>query len=111
MTTVEKLEQLKYRSTKYEIVATDGNRTVFVMYSQKSGRAILDGIRANDFKRLYMLAKTTGTDANAWEYQKGGIACGKWTIKPSGRTQREAVCSELAESIYGAVVTADNTDK
>ena len=104
MTTTEKLESLKYRSTKYEIIATNGDRTVFVMYSQKSGRAILDGIRADDFKRLYMLAKTTNTDPNAWEYQKQGIVNGKWIIKPSGRTQREAIGSELSDSIYSESV-------
>jgi hypothetical protein len=95
-------------ATRYEIIATNGERTILVGYtSRKNQRGILDMLTAKlddvEFARLYMLATATKTQPSSWEAfgRKPEVASGDWTVKFSGRTQRE-VCTlgELALSIY-----------
>ena len=107
MTQAQKIERLKYHGTSYEIVATNGERAVFVMYSAKSGQSIYRGMQADNWKRLRMLSDVVGVPAESWGYDRKGINSGSWVIKASGRTQREAILSgELQDSIYNQVVNA-----
>jgi len=100
-----KLERLKNISTRYEIIAKRDNEKILIMYGPKSMRQILNGLMANDFKRLYALAKTTNTEPESWKVDKfinsTSVTSGNWSIMPSGRTQREAYIEGELPSIYG----------
>ena len=98
--TQAKLERLRHYGTRYEIIAEhqDGAK-VFVMYGQKTKRAMESGLIEND--RIYLLAKATGTRAESWRVSADGITSGGWRVKPSGRTQRSAITEgEMEETIY-----------
>jgi len=103
MTKTEKLARLKNYATRYEIAAKGPQgETVLVMYGNKSRRSILDGLLQNDYHRLSLLAAATHTEPESWKVNPDkSITCEGWSIGPTGRTQREAVCEgELTESIY-----------
>lgn len=92
--------------TRYELIATNGERTLLVGYTPRKGRAGgLDMLRTGqkDWTRGELLARATGTQAGEWYTERGVIAATEsgWTVKFSGRTQREVAASgELAETIY-----------
>ena len=103
MTTLEKLERIKYHSTKYEVVARHPDaKDVFIMYSARKSRAgLIAGLLSGKPRRIELLAKVTGTRPESWEVNKEGISSGAWKIVLTGRTQHEAYCTgELTETIY-----------
>lgn len=94
--------------TRYEIIATNGERTILVGYTpRKNQRGILDMLTATlddtEFARLHMLAKATDTVAASWEAfaRTPEVKSGPWIVKFSGYTQRDRrTMGELSETIY-----------
>lgn len=100
-----RLERLKNHSTRYEIIAAKGERSVLICYGAKSRRAIVNALLASGAKRLHLLATSTETRAEDWQVEPNGscyaVTCDGWVIMPSGRTQREAYMhGETPETIY-----------
>lgn len=92
MTTAEiqtKLTRLQRYGTRYELVLTNGNETMLLQYtSKKSMRGLVKSCQS----RIEALRHFMGPDfilmrvPKLMEAQGGG-----WTIRFSGRTQREAI--------------------
>ena len=95
MTTTQKLERLKNRSTAYELVATDGDRSVLICYTARKSFA---GILQATLDRGDLLSDATGAIDITWnKASKSIVTDNGWQIKLSGRTQRDAICNgELA---------------
>jgi len=97
-----KLEKIKYHRTLYEIVAENEKtkETFLVVYCGRSFSRILNAITDNDFARLHKLATKTNTSPESWKVTKRKIYSGDWTIKATGRTQRDCYIENETESIY-----------
>lgn len=83
-----KLARLKNRATRYELAATNGTHTVLAGYARKGRSGLLSMIRKNAD------AWTTFAQADSIQFAKraaDGATLGKWTIRFTGRTQREAI--------------------
>lgn len=83
-----RLAALQNRATRYELVATDGTRTVLAGYTRKGRRGLLSMLaaHANDWEAL------TGDTGLTWAKKAAdGATMGAWKIKFSGRTQRDAL--------------------
>jgi hypothetical protein len=95
-------------ATRYEIVATNGARTILVGYAaRKNQRGLIDMLTQTvddiAMMRLHRLARATGTAPSSWEAfaRTPEIKSGDWTVTFSGRTQREVrTLGERTESIY-----------
>lgn len=96
--------------TRYEIIAEDRQtgRKVLVGYTARKSQ---DGITAmltqtlDDvaMARLHRLSKATAKEPASWEAfgRKPEVKSGTWTVKFSGRTQRDCRSTgELVDSIY-----------
>jgi hypothetical protein len=100
MTTQEKLERLHRGPTRYELIAERGETRILIAYSmrqgrhtlltavQKHGQALIDFMGITD-KDLLVFLRPAKLGAHI------GPAANPWSIRFSGRTQREAVASEL----------------
>lgn len=79
--------------TLYELVAQNGDQRFLIMYrSNRSRRMLLDSCR----KHGERLVKLTGVADITFAKRAGdGATMGAWRIRWTGRTQREAVGSEL----------------
>lgn len=94
--------------TRYELVATDGERTILVGYTpRKNLRGVIDMLTSSvdsvSAYRLDLLAKKTETTPGSWEVvgRRSTVVSGKWVVKFSGRTQRDCrSLGECTESIY-----------
>lgn len=90
-------------ATRYELIATNGERTILVGYAARKNRqGGLAMLTEKLSDRLHRLAKATGTRPENWQTARGQIAtCDGWTVTFSGRTQREVrTLGELTDSIY-----------
>lgn len=90
-------------ATRYELVATNGERTILVAYTARNSRTgAIAALTDNLSYRLGLLADATGTKAHEWATKRGKIAYnGDWEVKFTGRTQRTvAVEGELEDTIY-----------
>jgi hypothetical protein len=90
MTTQQKLERLRNRQTKYELVAShpDGRR-LLIRYTSRTGRNGLYDALAQDAERL---CRVLGADDITWGKRSAdGGTMGEWVLRFSGRTQREAI--------------------
>jgi hypothetical protein len=100
MTTTEKLESLRNRPTRYELIAERGETKVLIAYCMRTGRhSLLEACRKHGQKLIDFMG-ITGEDLLVFlrPAKLGahiGPADNPWWIKFSGRTQREAVTSEL----------------
>lgn len=90
--TLERLERIKNRQTAYELTIThpDG-RKFLVCYSCRQGReAIFDAVSNED--RVAAIVKLTGDgDIHFAPRAADGATMGDWSIRFSGRTQRECI--------------------
>ena len=92
MTTIEKLERIKNRTTKYELVAV--NKTTgqkLLVGDTRKGRA---GLFAMVQKNAADAVRIFGNGVDNIEFGtkvSDGATMGDWVIKFSGRTQREAI--------------------
>lgn len=95
-------------ATRYELVATDGKRTILVGYTaRKNQRGIIDMLTQTvdgvEMARLHRVARATVTAPSSWEAfaRTPEIKSGAWVVRFSGRTQREVrTLGELGDSIY-----------
>jgi hypothetical protein len=83
----ERLDRLKNRRTLYELAAVLADRKVLVAYCGRRGRS---GLWHACVKRGPELAALCGTDRLTFATRAGdGATMGDWTIRFTGRTQRE----------------------
>jgi hypothetical protein len=100
-----KLARLHNRRTAYELVAVNGDQRVLVCYSAERSRNALYRICC---KRAAALLALTGAESITWAKRSAdGGMMGAWSIRFSGRTQRECyIEGELAYvgDLVGAAV-------
>lgn len=90
-----RLARLKNYRTRYELIATNADgRKVLVRYTSRVGRRGLYDALTQDAEQI---CQFFGTDSiHFGKRAADGATMGEWTIKFSGRTQREAIlCGEL----------------
>jgi len=100
MTIQEKMERLHLGPTRYELIAERGETRVLIGYSMRQGRhAILTMCQKHGQKLIDFMGIE---DAHLLVFLKPaklgahiGPAANPWSIRFSGRTQREAIHSEL----------------
>jgi hypothetical protein len=99
-----KVARLVNYATKYEIILTNGPQTYLVSYTgRKSRQGLMDAIRA---RGLAILAITKiGADAIFTLNRATGAAelGSNWTIRFTGRTQRDAICQRDEYRYVGTV--------
>jgi hypothetical protein len=95
LTLQDKLSRLHNRRTAYELVAVNGDQRVLVCYSCERSRNAIFRICC---KRAAALLALTGAESIAWAKRSAdGGMMGAWSIRFSGRTQRDCyVEGELA---------------
>lgn len=88
-TLTDRLARLHNRPTRYELAATHADgRKVLIAYSPRRNR---QGLLAAARERGELLVKLAGTDSITFaKLAAGGATMGAWSIKYTGRTQREA---------------------
>jgi hypothetical protein len=89
---VARLERLRNHATRHELAAINGDRKILVCYaSRTSRRGILAALEGRK-ERVDALVKLTGDNGITWctHAADGGRMC-DWTIRFTGRTQREAI--------------------
>ena len=97
MSTLEKLEDLKYYSTTYEIVLTDGKTSKLISYGRKGRRSLIEAVQNKGSEILDMV--------NVSDDFQGKITTtsidlsGGWYAKFSGRTKRQAIIEGELESL------------
>lgn len=79
--------------TLYELIVERGDNRILVMYTSSRGRRmLLDCAR----KHADKLTALTGTDSLDFAKRaSAGATMGEWTLRWTGRTQREAYDSRL----------------
>lgn len=90
MTIEQKLERLHNRQTRYELIAQhpDG-RKLLVRYCRQGRRGLWDAITKDDGTQL---CRVLGADHIHFAKRAAdGGTMGAWTIRFSGRTQRQAI--------------------
>jgi hypothetical protein len=88
-----KLEAIKNRATRYELVLQRGAERLRLCYTGRKNRhGLIDAIRRNGAELVQL------TGAEAFKLEAGPAAImGDWRLSFSGRTQREAIIAgELA---------------
>lgn len=87
-----KLARLHNRPTAYELVATSGDRSVLVAYSQSQGRsALLKCLRHREQAVVSLFNEGADPNVTFGKKASDGATVGAWTIRFSGRTQRDAI--------------------
>jgi hypothetical protein len=84
----QKLARLKNYATRYELAMMRGGDRLLVCYSSRRGRqGIFEAVRS----RVSAMTWRTGTDQIHFAQRaEDGATMGEWTIRFTGRTQREA---------------------
>lgn len=92
-----KLARLKNYHTRYELVATSRDRKVLIGYTTRTNRRGIDALVCEE-NRVHAIVKLTGTETIHFAKRAAdGATMGDWTIRFSGRTQRECyIEGELA---------------
>jgi hypothetical protein len=96
MTYQENRERLLNGPTRYELVAENGETRILIAYSMRTGRhALLSSVQKHGSKLIEMMG--LGDDARIVFLKPAalGATIGNWRIRFTGRTQREAIASEL----------------
>lgn len=96
----ERLERLRNRLTRYELVATspDGKRRVLIAYSHRRSRdAMWRAITGREERRLAVIQLVGGEQqaqrVNRAKRAADGATIGGWQFRFTNRTQREAITS------------------
>jgi len=94
---LERLEGLKYYSTTYEIVLTDGKTSKLISYGRKGRRSLIEAVQSKGSKILEVVnmsddfqGKITTTSMDL---------SGGWYAKFSGRTKRQAIMEGELEKL------------
>lgn len=91
-----KLTRLQGDPTRYELIAEHGERRILIAYSVMKTRAVLVSFTLQYGPELIALTGMGEDDeVNFGSRSAKRVTIGEWTIRFSGRTQREAVSSEL----------------
>lgn len=92
MTTTEKLNRLHNGPTRYELVAEKGDERILIAYSMRTGRrALLTAAQKHGHALLAMMKLDDNTKFEFLKPAAKGAKVGDWTIRFSGRTQRDAI--------------------
>lgn len=93
-TQTDRLERLRNRATKYEAIAEhpDGRKLLIGYVFQPSRRTLMERIRAGGERLISELG--IGDEATfSMRVERGApvASIGEWTVRLTGRTQREAI--------------------
>lgn len=92
----EKRERLRNRPTRYELIAQKGDRRVLIAYCMRTGRhSILEAARKHGQALIDLMEMDDNATLEWLQPARLGAKIGDWSIRFSGRTQREAIGSEL----------------
>ena len=87
--TISKLERMKYRSTRYEVIAENTERKIRVGFTLgKSGRKLRDLVCARAER---LLADMGLPETAQFDFGKTEITGNGWTIRFTGQTERDCV--------------------
>lgn len=92
--TAQRLERLRNRQTLYEVLASDGQTHLLIVYCGRSKTRFFRALAERDSVRGKKLAELAGTEQLKFPEKPDSSligTLGKWTIRFSGRTQREAI--------------------
>jgi hypothetical protein len=96
MTTMEKLKRLHRGPTRYELIAECGENRVLIAYSMRTGRhSLLTACQKHGQALIAMIGMDDNARIEFLKPASRGAKIGDWSIRFSGRTQREAIQSEL----------------
>lgn len=98
MTTLEKLERLHNYPTRYELIAEKGDARILIGYTMHQSRhGLLSLCRQNGEKLVSFMGLDDKAEIVFLKPAKLGATMGGWSVKFSGRTQRDAISNgELA---------------
>lgn len=89
--TSEKLGRLRNRPTLYELAMVRGDEKILVAYVQRKGRRDLWKAITNP-KRIRKIVAKAGTEEITFRKKAGdGGQMGEWSLRFTGRTERDAV--------------------
>lgn len=93
MTTLQdRLARLKNYSTRYELLAIHRDYKVLLCYTSRRTRAgVVDAIRNRGAE---LVALTGSENFTFGKNATDGVRLGEWTIKFTGRTQRECIIQD-----------------
>ena len=93
LSTLEKLQRIQRYATRYEIIATNGERRYLIQYNaRRSAPGLIASVKARG--PLILRRLEIPPDAPFSWIQRGrdaAIKLGEWSIRFSGRTQRDAI--------------------
>jgi hypothetical protein len=99
MTKLEKLERLHNRPTRYELIAERGETRILIGYRMRTGRLAI--LKACQEHGPALIAFMGITDAHLLVFLKPaklgahiGSASDPWSIRFTGRTQRDAISTD-----------------
>lgn len=95
-TVQQRLERLHNGPTRYELIAERGETRILIAYSMRTGRhALLTSTQKHGPALIAMMGLTDEARIVFLKPAARGAQIGEWSIRFSGRTQREAIQSEL----------------
>lgn len=104
MTTIEKLQRLQSGPTRYELAAILGERRVLIGYcARQSRRTVLEACRKHGAAVTKLLG---ASEIHFARKVADGATVGAWTIRFTGRTQRDAVSNGELPYVSNEVPTA-----
>jgi hypothetical protein len=89
--TTERLERLRNRATLYELAMTRGEERLLVAYSQRKGRRDIFKAVTADHRVGPIMARTGADRIEFAKRAADGAMMGGWTIRFTGRTERDAI--------------------
>ena len=95
-TTLDRLEALRNQPTRYELIAEKDGVRVLISYCMRQGRhVLLKECQRHGEKLVAIMGLGESAKIVFLKPAKLGARIGDWSVRFSGRTQREAVGSEL----------------
>lgn len=87
----EKLARLHNRATLYELTMSHGDEHILIAYASNKGRTMLWKCVTSE-ERVHQIIARTGTEEITFAKRAGdGATMGEWSIRFTGRTQRDAI--------------------
>ncbi len=89
-------ESLHRQLTRYELIAERGETRILISYSMRTGRhALLTSAQKHGPALISMMGLDDKAQITFLKPARLGAKIGEWSIRFSGRTQRECIGSEL----------------
>jgi hypothetical protein len=98
-TTAQYLERIRNRATLYELAISRGAESYLVAYCQRKSRDGIFKAVSKDGRREKLVALTGDQEIHFADRSADGATMGAWSIRFTGRTEREAI-TEGAELPY-----------